>query len=50
MNIEQICNVFIQGIKDGNENKDLTQQENFNLQDVYDYGYVLSKTIKITDK
>ena len=41
MDTIKICDTFSNGLRDGNFGKPKVVQENFNLQDAYDYGYDL---------
>jgi hypothetical protein len=50
MDIVAICKAFNNGFSDGSKRKERVKQENFNLDESYNYGYDLaSKEIKEGD-
>jgi len=46
MDTQRICDAFSEGLSDGSLNKPKAKQENFNLQEAYDYGYGKTNVIK----
>jgi len=47
MDIVAICDAFTRGMQDAVEKKNRVKQDNFNLEDAYNYGYEFASDIKI---
>ena len=46
MDVVNICDAFSRGMQDAVEKKEKVKQDNFNLDEAYNYGYDLASEMK----
>ena len=49
MDVIHICQAFSRGMQDAVEKKEKVKQDNFNLDEAYNYGYELASEMKIIE-